>query len=524
MSHSQSALALTVNDQQNPNAGTWNINEGNGTAPGTISRTGAAPITVGPFGPKDSLIINGSSVGNQDLTYNVSASVLGAPVELNVFGGASTQVNVNDERGGVTVSAGGENLVNVSISPLAKTAGLFDGDVTVTGGAFTHLNVFDENDTGSETWTMSTASFSDGRFGSVGTIASSQSPAQIDFSGNLESVPVAQATIDGGKGNTIFNIDSVQTGTSLWVAGGAGTSTFNVSPVAADLDTIQGSVQVEGGESASTLNIDDSKNPDDSAYNLTNSAVSRTAFGTSSDQHPNTITINYSDVQRITVNGGGGDDAYTVQSTPSGTRVNVKAGSGNNTLVISPTAESLGTIQGSLSVAGGGGNNTLIIFDDDFATTVTYSITSSTIARHWRRHDQLLRGERRDPLRRQRRRHLQYREHAVRHLDGTRGRKWQRIVQLRPGGRESRQRQRQPELDGRKRVHHAEPRRPEQLRHRHLYAGLDRGVIVNCHAHGYRHDQLHRRHRGRESLRRQRQRHLQRQRHAIRYLRGAPGW
>src|SRR5262249_17766777 len=88
-----------------------------------------------------------------------------------------------------------------------------------------------------------------------------------------------------------------------------------------------------------------------------------------------------SNVQGLTLQGGSGNDTYNIESTSSSTPVAITTGAGANTLNVSPTARSLGTIQGNLSVSGGIGGNALVLDDQANSADSTYSLVGSTVSR-----------------------------------------------------------------------------------------------------------------------------------------------
>ena len=173
--------SVTLNDQADTTSGTWTINEGTASTQGSVTRTGWAAIDFGPFVAGDSLTINGTDnpkTKSNTNTYNVDGTASGAPINVYIpFGGVSN-VNVLDEAGGVTITTGGSNVVNVGIDPVAQKADQLDGNVTVDGGNSTALIVYDGDDKTTDTWTLSAPTIASGpmSFGNqVNTIKSSRS-------------------------------------------------------------------------------------------------------------------------------------------------------------------------------------------------------------------------------------------------------------------------------------------------------------------------------------------------------------
>ena len=239
------------------------------------------------------------------------------PINLDIPFGGLSNVNVLDEAGGLTITTGGTNIVNVAIDPVAQKADQLDGDVTVNGGKSTSLTVYDGDDKNNDTWTFSTPTIASGpmSFGNqVNTIKSSHSANEIIYSGNLEGTPVAAATIDGGTGTETFNILGVMQGTTLTINGGAGkdkyniqntaagstvnlvagrrNDTVNISSSAESLQTIQGDLMLDGSGGTNTLVFSDQRDKTPSTYVFHKPTVTRNG----------SLAITYMNFAHVTIN------------------------------------------------------------------------------------------------------------------------------------------------------------------------------------------------------------------------------
>jgi hypothetical protein len=198
--------------------------------------------------------------------------------------------------------------------------------------------------------------------------------------GTVTSVDI-NLGLDTGGGNDLVNIEATAPGVAVTVDLGYANGTVNISPSAKDLDTIQGSVSVNGGTGADVLNIDDQNDPYQVRYSITSSTV----------HSSNAAPISYSSMSRVNLYGGNaeeslsGGDTYNIESTVSGTATSIGGGDPDDVFNNSPSAKNLDNIQGSLSIAGPEPTrwtgDTLNVYDQNFATTTTYSLTSSTITR-----------------------------------------------------------------------------------------------------------------------------------------------
>jgi Ca2+-binding RTX toxin-like protein len=106
-----------------------------------------------------------------------------------------------------------------------------------------------------------------------------------------------------------------------------------------------------------------------------------TATVTSSRVTLGTATIDYSSVQFVTVNAGGGDDTINVNSTAPGTSLTINGGLGNDTINVSPVDHFLDNIKGSLTVNGNENTDTVVLNDQGVFLTDAYTITNTTVSR-----------------------------------------------------------------------------------------------------------------------------------------------
>ncbi len=289
-----------------------------------------------------------------DNTVNIDATAPNVPVSIDMLGGNGT-VNINP---------GGEDL------------GAIQGNVDVTGGNDSDvLNIFDTSNPSQVTYSVTSSTMT--RTGA----------APISYAS------LGQVNLYTGQGNNTCNIESTKQGTALSVYGGDGDETFNVTPTAENLDSLQSNVTIAaGGGGSSTLNVDDNTNSQASTWTLSTKSVQDGLIATNYDTLARSgwsyeldfeapIVGLDTGTNKVVLDGGTGNNTYNIEKTAQGTAVTVQGGTGNNTFNISPTAQNLSNIQGNVAVGGGGGNVALNIFDDSNANPVTYSVTSSTVTR-----------------------------------------------------------------------------------------------------------------------------------------------
>jgi hypothetical protein len=333
---------LNVDDVNNKAASTWTLASKSvqqgliATNYDTVARSGwgyeidfEAPIRGLDFGTNTEVIKGGS--GNN--TYNIEGT---APATtLTVQGGS------------------GNDICN--ISPTAQNLDNIQGNVAIDGGLGANaLRVYDGNNGKAVTYSVTSSTVT--RTGA----------ATISYDSLVGSM-----TLDGGAANDTYDIESTSAHTPVTVSGGAGNDTFNVSPTAKDLGTIQGGLSIAGFGGSNHVNLFDQADAKAVTYSVTSSTVTRTGAA----------PISYTSVSSLTLDGGKGGDIYNIESTSASTPVTVAGEAGNDTFNVSPTARSLGTIQGNLTILDFGGNNNLVLDDQANAAGTTYSLTSSTVTR-----------------------------------------------------------------------------------------------------------------------------------------------
>jgi hypothetical protein len=126
---------------------------------------------------------------------------------------------------------------------------------------------------------------------------------------------------------------------------------------------------------------------------LQNSDATATIDGTKGDDHfvitPTSVTLNGQTVlsgpySKLTLNGLGGNDTFTVLGTPAGSQVILNGGDGNDTFHIGGdpqlgSPETLDAVAGSIKIDGEAGTNTLTIDDQAGMAGRTYTVSSTGV-------------------------------------------------------------------------------------------------------------------------------------------------
>src|SRR5262249_639120 len=136
----------------------------------------------------------------------------------------------------VTAYVGTGNDV-ITISPTAHSFANIQRGVTVVGGPATTLPINDQANSANSTWNITST-----RVNRSGT-------AFVYYTG------VGGVVINAGSGSSAINVSSTAVGTGLTVNAGGGNDTFNVGTTTHRINSIQGSLYLNGGTGTATLTI-----------------------------------------------------------------------------------------------------------------------------------------------------------------------------------------------------------------------------------------------------------------------------
>ena len=138
-----------------------------------------------------------------------------------------------------------------------------------------------------------------------------------------------------------------------------------------NLSQVGGFVFVDGGgDSQDRLETVDYQNDADTTYSVSDSLIGRTIQSTQA-----TSSVQYQGFNRVIVQGGEGNNDFTLDSAAQNTRMFLYGGSGSDSFGISPSARNLDTVGPSTSITiygGGGGLDNVIAYDDANPLAVTY--------------------------------------------------------------------------------------------------------------------------------------------------------
>jgi hypothetical protein len=363
--------------------------------------TGLAPAAIN----FTSFSVNSLSVlgGSGNNTYTVAATPVTTSLTLNTGGGvdhvfvqatsAPTSVITNSGNGG-----GGSDIVSLG----GLSAQGLQGAVTIYNGpSYTHVIIEDVNDSSNRTVTIGS--------GGVTGLA----PAAINFT----SFSVSSLSVLGGSGNNTYTIAASPATTTMSLDTGGGVDTVNVQATsvplavnttsgsggggndvvaignAGSLAGVQAAVTVLNTRSHDRLTVNDSADPGN------HPAVTVSASGITG-LAPAALNFTSSSVSTLTVNGGSGNNAYTVTGTPASQGTTLNTGSGTDTVNVrgssSPLTVNSASGSGADVITLGDGSNTLsgiasavtlnaaptdslVINDQGFSGARTYTVSPTAV-------------------------------------------------------------------------------------------------------------------------------------------------
>lgn len=294
-------------------------------------------------------------------TTDVSLAVVaGDTITLNGLGGDDT-FNVENTFVNVPVTLnGGVNNDTVNISQTARNLDNIDAQVSFDGGGggTDTLNTYDQNDPLLETYTETSSYVSRTR------------SQPINYSG------IDAVNVYSGTGRVTHEVVSTAAGVTTKIVGNTNDDAFEISRTAMNLGNIAGALTVNGGAGANSLSVYDQNNLAASTYTVTGTTLARSGSN----------TVTYSSMNGVNIDGGLGSGVavtYNIVSTLASTPVTIRAGTGNHTFVVSPTARNLDAIAGNLSLTGvlGKSTDTLVVNDQNNTDPSSYILTGLSVSR-----------------------------------------------------------------------------------------------------------------------------------------------
>jgi hypothetical protein len=179
---------------------------------------------------------------------------------------------------------------------------------------------------------------------------------------------------------------------TLEIDGGSPGEKFRVGDGSNNLDALPKTVDIVGA-GGDSLTINDQPNATNAlitqttpTFTITSQSVTRSnavtyVFNGHSGTGTATSEIDYGGVANVEVDGGSSGNIFDVQSTAAGTPVTIRAGAGSDTINVGDASNTLGGIQGALTVNGQGANTKLDVNDSGNNVSENYTVSPAMIQR-----------------------------------------------------------------------------------------------------------------------------------------------
>jgi hypothetical protein len=293
-----------------------------------VGRTGAAAIT---YNHMVQLVLD-------------TAAASPFPIMIDVTGTASgTVTNVNAQTGPpnyFTVGDAGNTLNGIQ------------GPLFLSSASFSQLSVNDQGSSSGGTYTVTGASIS--RSGSAGI--SFQGLYAVYLNGGtganaftVASTPTVGITLGTGTGIDTVNVQGTSGPLAISAQGGGGNDVVNLG-LNDSLGSINGAVTISNGGNPVRLNVNDSADNANRAVVIGSGGITGMA--------PAPLNFTSSSVNTLVINGGGGNNSYTVAQTPASAGVTLNPGTG-----IDAVTEQRSSALLTVNSASGSGADTISLGD-----------------------------------------------------------------------------------------------------------------------------------------------------------------
>jgi hypothetical protein len=193
------------------------------------------------------------------------------------------------------------------------------------------------------------------------------------------------------SGNDTINIENDAAGTPITVNLGNGADVVNLSPLAHNLGNLMASVAVNGGGGADTLNVNDQGTATAQSWTVAANSLTRSSAGPVSFGGISTLIVNGGDGNNTytitgtqaslgtTLNTGAGTDTVNVQGAANPVTINSASGSGADVITLGSASNVLSGLTAAITVTAAS-TDTLALNDQGFSVARTFVVTATTIA------------------------------------------------------------------------------------------------------------------------------------------------
>jgi hypothetical protein len=331
------------------------------------------------------VVVNG---GSGDNSYHVQNTEANATTEVHTGDGVD-HVSVEATQGPLTVDLGNNPLDTVELSAIAQSLDNLAGGVSVKGtlanGSGQGTLILDDQNTPvlSTTFPAKTVTFTVDGAGTTGSGSVTRTErVLVPLLGWVSSVltfgfsSLANLVVNGGNvpgGGNTFNVESTPSGLTTDLYGGTGGAAFTLGATGQRLLDLAGTVKVHGQGGTTSLALNDQNRPFVAVYTLTS---------TSFDDGISGRQLTYDGIQTLTVNVvTPWSNTLAIQNTLASTAVIVNEGTGSDAVNVGDASNTVGGIQGAITVNGKGANTTLNVHDDGNPVSENYTVAPTSIQR-----------------------------------------------------------------------------------------------------------------------------------------------
>jgi murein DD-endopeptidase MepM/ murein hydrolase activator NlpD len=333
-----------------------------------------ANLSINTLGGNDSLIVdfvNGSPLNATGMDYNGSSGT----DQFTIWGSANNDaILISNHQGWVGLShvdftsaeniraegRGGDDTINIG-SGSAQDLDLAGTNITVTGGnGSDDLILNDQDDLGNDIYILTSTTFDKTSF------------TQLNYSG-METL-----TLNANDLTNQINVESLLQTVDLTINARDGDDLIEITPTSDQLESVDGSVQVNGGAGSDLLTLHDQNHTANETYNINSAAITSTRTGLT----PPSFGIGYATIEGATILSGSGSSIFNIQGSNAATPITIDAGDGVDSFNVTPISKNLDAINGQLRLTGGPGIDFLTIDDHNYGvpgfTINSFTTTSFT--------------------------------------------------------------------------------------------------------------------------------------------------
>ncbi len=299
-------------------------------------------------------------------------------------GGGDDRIDVNRTTGTLFVSAGGYSVIEVGNPGAAGLDNIQGGIYVIPSGAGNFVNLILNDQAATTPQQLDVTSTA------LGTLFRRSGAADI----NVFFSPLGSFQWLGGSGGDTVNVTAQPAAGSIFSLG-AGDDVLNdgTAPNTLVAGSASETLTVIGGEGMDRLFIRDQGTTTPRRYELgAGQLVGQESRGGVSARPLNSVindwqTINFEQVESVTLDAGSGGNLFQITGTPAATSVRINAGAGVDTVDVGSSNAAFGAVnslrdmRGPLALDGQGGLDQVTFNDQGTTTSQNYTLEADQLTR-----------------------------------------------------------------------------------------------------------------------------------------------